>query len=243
MLTAAILSRGRSQIITTHRFFPNALLVCPDTERDLYHKRCPDSKIVEIPEAVHGLGAVRNWVLDNISGDVVMIDDDMKRCFYIAAEDYRYFDDTEQIWQIVENCWINATDAGAMVFGFNQTWDMRKYTPCEPFLLNSWLGNIVGVIGRNPEVRFTEVNKGKVDIDFCLTNLLVYRKVWIDNRYAFSFCRDNNAGGSSEFRTATTVTREMEYLKRKWGKYIQFSSVKTKESIKLKVPRKQDIYI
>lgn len=243
MLTPVILSRGRSRIITTHQFFPNALLVCPDTEVDLYHKKCPNSKIVEIPEQVRGLGAVRNWVLDNIPGDVVMFDDDMQKCFYVGAENYRHFNDIEQMWQIVENCWINASDAGAMAFGFNQTWDIRKFVPCEPFLLHSWIGNIVGIIGRDAEVRFTEVNKSKVDIDFCLTNLLVKRKLWIDNRYAFVFRRDNNAGGSSEFRHSNLVATEMEYLKRKWGKYISISKVKTKESIRIKVQRTQDIYI
>ena len=242
-LTAVILSRGRSQTITTHNFFPHALLVCPDTERDLYHRKCPKSEIVEIPESVRGLGAVRNWVLDNIAGDVVMIDDDMKRCFYLGGEKYVYFNDLETIWQIVENCWINAMDAGAMCFGFNQTYSMVKFHPCEPFLLNSWIGNVVGIIGRNRELRFTEVNKGKVDIDFCLTNMMVCRKVWIDNRYAFTFTRDNNTGGNSAFRDSTTLTKEMDYLKRKWGKYISFSNTKSKESIRIHVPRKQDIYI
>lgn len=235
-LKKVILSRGRASAISTHKFIRDAVIVCPDTEVDGYRK-C-GLEIVPIPESVRGLGAVRNWCLDHFTEDLVMIDDDLKKVFFLGGPKLVYFTDPEDCSAIINNCYVMAGDADCRMFGFNQTYDIRKFDPHDPFLLNSWTGGIIGVIGRDPELRFIETNKGKVDIDFCLQNLMKYRRVWIDDRYAFQTAKDNNRGGSSEFRTLESLNAEMMFLKRKWGKYIAFGKCSSRETVRLHVDRR-----
>lgn len=247
-LQKIILSRGRADTIITHKILKDYVIVVPDTQLEEYitlNRDIDPSHFIQIPETVHGLGAVRNWVLDNFIADIlVMIDDDIKTVINVMRdnmlEEPRKFYDPEVIDQIIWNCAVNAWESGAKLFSFNQTSDKRKFRPEEPFLLKSWVGTITGVIGR--EIRFTEVNKGKVDIDASLYSLMKHRKVWIDNRFCFLNVRDTNKGGNAEFRNSNTLYQEMKFLKRKWGRYISISrKPKTKERISLRVARKQSI--
>ena len=141
--------------------------------------------------------------------------------------------------QILINCYIMADDLGVKCFGFNQS-DIRKYNGTEPFSLNSFLGCVIGVIGR--EHRFRD-DKFKVDYDFCLSCMLTDRITFQDSRYYFSQLRDNNTGGNSIFRTQTEFDRSIETLEQKWGKCITVKRdlYNCNVGIRSNVKRKQDI--
>lgn len=237
-----IISRGRSSTIKkkTCRIFPDYIsILVPESEKKLYEQEV-SNPIETTPNDIIGLGMLRNWVLDNYKEEtVVMVDDDLSYCYRLTGELTKQVNDPDEVVQIIINTAVMAKDIGTGVFGFSQT-DIRKYYGTEPFILNTWVGGVIGIIGR--KLRFTD-NKLKVDIDFCLKNLLVNRIVFQDKRYNFSQLRDNNVGGNAQFRTKENFDQEVKKLTDKWGKCLKIRSHKSNLNINLNVPRKQNIMI
>jgi len=239
-LIILILSRGRVNSITSHKLFPSAKLVCIEEEERLYRNHGLETVI--IPKSVIGLGAIRNWCLDNFKDKtVVMVDDDIKHLACIARENSFRITDPDAILQIVENTALCAEEAGTVFFGFNQAWDVRKYQGNRPFALVCWIGGVVGIIGR--DFRFDENNKLKVDIDYSLQTLLKKRIIWTDNRFSFVQIRNNNTGGNVHLRSLDLYEKEIKYLKEKWGTYYSVKRTRTGEKIGIRVKRKQSILL
>lgn len=233
-----MLSRGRAGKVTTNKLFPDWVeMLVPDDEVELYESMYPNP-ILSIPHEICGLGPVRNWVLDNFDEEtIIMIDDDIKIIYCITELHARRIRDKGEAVQILINDAVMAKDMDAHVFGYTQT-DIRKFNGTMPFALHGWVGCVIGVIGR--KYRFRD-DKFKVDIDFCLQNLLVDRILWIDNRYYFLQCRDNNVGGNSAFRTKEGFDRSVQTLKEKWGDCLKISYHKSQIRISLDVKRRQSV--
>lgn len=215
---------------------PFATLLVPTDEVELYrHTGLP---IETVPPEIRGLGPLRNWVLDNYQEHtVVMVDDDITNLWCTCRESGYSVKDPEAIEQLLRNTAQLAMDLGSSCFGYQQAWDVRKYRASQPFSFNSWVGGVIGVIGRKH--RFMENQKFKVDIDFCLEVLRHDRIVLRDNRYSFVQTRNTNKGGNSVYRTQEAVEREFQRLKNKWGKYIKVRFTKSGETTTIHVDRKK----
>ena len=100
----------------------------------------------------------------------IVVDDDIKHFISVLNLSPVNITKPEMIDQIINNIAVCCMDAGLSLFGLSQFGDVRKYEHTQPFLLNSWTGTIVGIIGRKH--RFTEINKLKVDADFSLINIV-----------------------------------------------------------------------
>lgn len=233
-----ILSRGRSDSVTTVELLPDYIeMLVPESEKELYARKYKNP-ILTIPDCIKGLGPVRNWVLDNFKENIIiMVDDDIKKMYCITELHARPIKDKDEFVQILINTAVMCEDAGLHCFGFSQT-DIRKYSGCEPFKLVGWVGCIIGVIGR--KYRFRD-DKFKVDIDFCLKNMLVDRVIWIDNRYYCIQNRDNNKGGNSAFRTQEDYQKSLDTLLEKWKGWLVVSENKSQVSIKTRIKRKQEV--
>ena len=240
-----ILSRGRWEDIVTTNVLTGYDLVVPDTEYQNYlrasesFKNKPDA-IIQIPDSIEGLGAVRNWCLDHFKDEtLIMFDDDIRAMISVMGKSPLTIRDEQMIEEVIQSCSEDSKAAGCVAFGFNQSPDVRKYRPNEPFSLNKWIGCVVGVHGR--KYRWTETNKLKVDIDFSLQVMFSERIIWMDNRYGFSQIRNLNSGGCSIFRTKNLVNEEQGYLEEKWQGHIKFKFHKGIESVSINVPRKRSI--
>jgi len=53
--------------------------------------------------------------------------------------------------------------------------------------------------------------------------------------------KDGNTGGNSFWRDEETALKEIAYLKKKWGKWINVGQQKTKRRLTLRVKRQQSI--
>lgn len=233
-----ILSRSRSETINTHRLLPDFIeVLVPESQRDEYAARLKNP-IITCPDSVQGLGMLRNWVLDNFREEtVVMIDDDIRVCICKTGFRTRNIKDPLEFLQVLTNIAIMAKDAGCHCFGMSQT-DIRKYNPTSPFNLNTWVGCVIGVIGR--KYRFRD-DPFKVDIDFTLQNLLVDRIVWVDDRYYCYQARDNNRGGNAQFRSKEKFEESVRTLLEKWGKYLKKKMHAGQIGLSIQVKRKQVI--
>lgn len=240
-LRLVIMSRGRAKTMTSHRLFPSATLVVPESEFQTYYAAAlvDGSQIEAIPDAVIGISAVRNWIVRRFPEDaIVMIDDDIKACVALVSLRCRKLL-PDEIVAMISNAAHCAAGAGARIFGWHQRSDPKLLQRNDPFGLHHWVGGVLGVIGKEP--RWDELLRCKCDIDACLTEFMERRIVWQDARFCFVQERDKNLGGNSLFRSEERIKVEQRHLKRKWKGHIQFENYKSQERVAIDVQRRQPV--
>lgn len=193
------------------------------------------------PDQVAGIGPLRQWILDHVTDEtVVMVDDDVYEVRVVAGQVTKshVIRNPAAIRQILENTERLAKGFGTPIFGFDQSGgDVRKFRPHDPFGLNSWAGGVIGIIGR--DLRYDTSLLMRADIDFCLKVLLKYRVVAIDRRFAFVHRRFTNPGGNDHMRSSSRNELEIERLQARWGRWIGVQQVKTTTRLKVRVRRRQ----
>jgi hypothetical protein len=229
-------SKGRAQTLSEKalRLFPDATVCVGDDEVKAY---APITQNLLVhPAHVVGIGPLRQWVLDQVDDPcVVMVDDDVTHVYSQVGFHKRRIEDPDTARALVERLAILAADAGARVFGFQQAARPLSYANFRPFSLNTWVGGLVGIIGR--ELRFDTSLLLRADIDFCLQSLMRDRFVLVDGRYSFIHTRFAGKGGNAANRSAERHAREIAYLKRKWGPYLDEVEAKGTTRLVLHVKR------
>lgn len=239
-MRVVIMSRSRAASVTSHRLFPSATLVVPESQvRDYTAQAALPRNIVAIPDEVRGISRVRNWILRRFEETaIVMADDDLMACRSLVALRPKALL-PEEIMAMVETTAYCAAGAGAGIFGWNQRADPRLLARNRPIAFTHWVGGVVGVVGREP--RWDELLTCKCDIDACLRELLERRIVWQDARFCFEQERDTNLGGNSLFRTEERIRAERRYLKSKWKAHIRFEEYKSQDRVSIHVDRRQTV--
>ena len=239
-LRLVIMSRGRARSMTSHRLFPSAVLLVPESEfADYSQSAARDLEMQAIPDAIIGISAVRNWIVAHFPQDaIVMIDDDIAACVCMVSLRCRKLS-AEEVLAMVTNTAHCAHGAGAKLFGWHQRSDPKLLKRNDPFGVTHWVGGVLGVIGK--ETKWDELLRCKCDIDASLSEFLERRIVWQDARFSFLQERDKNLGGNSLFRSEERIAIEKRHLKRKWKGHIIFESYKTQERVALDVQRRQPV--
>ena len=97
-----IISRNRSDIITSHKLFPFAQILVPESEKSDYEHLSND--IETVPDSIIGLGQLRNWILDTYKEEIViMLDDDITSCRCISRESYYKVQNPDDVKTILLN--------------------------------------------------------------------------------------------------------------------------------------------
>jgi hypothetical protein len=240
-LRLVILSRSRSRSITSHKLFPTATLLVPESEAE--HYRHTGLEIETIPDAMAGISAVRNWVLKHFTEDaIVMLDDDISACVCMVSLRCRKLSIAETLAMLENSAWC-ARGAGARLFGWHQRSDPRLLQRNDPFGVNHWVGGAVGVVrDENGGVpKWDELLKCKCDIDATLQELMDNRLVWNEARFCFVQERDKNLGGNSLYRNEERIATEKRYLKRKWKAHIRLETYKSQDRVAMDAPRRQSV--
>ena len=238
-LRVVIMSRIRARSITTHRLFPRATLVVPESEIAAYAHTGLEA--TGIPDSISGVSAVRNWIIARFPEEcLVMMDDDISAAMCMVSLKVRKLS-VEEAAQMVENTAYCARGAGARLFGWHQRSDPRLLQRNDPFGVHHWMGGAVGVIGK--DVRWDEMLKCKCDIDATLTELMVNRLVWNEARFCFAQERDKNLGGNSLFRSEERIAAEKRYLKSKWKAHMRFETYKSQDRVAIDVKRRQSVHL
>ena len=240
-LRLVIMSRSRPRSITSHRLFPKATLVVPESELADYAS-VPLEKVT-LPDAVSGVSAVRNWILRYFKEDaLVMLDDDITACVCMVSLRCRKLSADETL-AMLENSAYGARGAGARLFGWHQRSDPRLLQRNDPFGVNHWVGGAVGVVRdeKGGVPKWDELLKCKCDIDATLQELLDNRLVFNEARFCFVQERDKNLGGNSLFRSEERIATEKRYLKRKWKAHIRLESYMSQDRVSMDAPRRQSV--
>ena len=229
-------SKGRAQTLSQKalRLFPDALVCVGEDEVDTYHKIT--SNLLIHPTNVVGIGPLRQWILDTVKDHcMVQVDDDVTHIYSQVGFHKWRIEDPDTARAIVERLAILAQDAGARIFGFQQAARPLAYANFRPFSMNTWVGGLVGIIGR--ELRYDPSLLLRADIDFCLQSLMRDRFVMVDGRYSFIHTRFAGKGGNASNRSAERHAQEIAYLKRKWGPYLEEVQAKGTTRLVVKVQR------
>ena len=229
-------TKGRADVIGAKalRLFPDATLCIGADEVDAYAP-LSNNLLVHPPEVV-GIGPLRQWVLDHVNDPcVMMVDDDVTHVYSQVGFHKERIEDADTARAIVERMAILAQDAGVRVFGFNQAARPLTYANFRPFSLDTWVGGVVGIIGR--ELRYDQRLLLRADIDFCLQSLLHDRIVLVDGRFSFIHTRFAGSGGNARQRSSERHAQEMAYLKRKWGPYLDIVQAKGTTRLVVRVSR------
>jgi hypothetical protein len=189
---------------------------------------------------VLGIGPLRQWIIDHHTADddtVFMVDDDVSGCWSIVGLQKHKLWRAADVLQVVANSAHCAREIGARIFGFSQSWDVRKFMPQRPVSFTGWVGGCVGIVGRerlyDPELKL------RADIDACLTSLLRHRIIYRDDRFAFEHRRFIGAGGNAVLRSEAQHARELRYLRQKWGAHLTVQQSKTTTRLVVHAPRTQ----
>jgi hypothetical protein len=240
-LRLIILSRSRARTMTSHRLFPSATLLVPESELEQYAP-IPLEKAT-VPDSVMGISSLRNWVLKHFKDDaIIMLDDDISACVCMVSLRCRKLS-VEETLVMLTNSAFNARGAGARLFGWHQRSDPRLLQRNDPFGINHWVGGAVGVVrdAQGGVPVWDELLKCKCDIDATLQELMDNRLVWNEARFCFVQERDKNLGGNSLFRSADRIATEKRHLKRKWKAHITFENYKSQDKVAMHVPRRQSV--
>jgi hypothetical protein len=207
---------------------PSALIsVAQGQVKDYVDAGNNKSKMLIHPDDMIGLCKKRNWILRNVTDEVVvMIDDDIANVRSLVGERPRVIKDEASILRIFNNSCEIAKVVGAHLFGYNQSWDIKKYAPFVPFSFIGYPAGVHGIIGR--EVWYDENNMLHDDVDYALQQIEKYRVVWLDKR--FGFCcpvqTTRMPGRGQSYNSEQRDRQERAYLKQKWGPYYQMGEWK-----------------
>jgi len=172
------------------------------------------------PDEVTGMAAIRTWILDHYSQRcVVTFDDDVFRLVCLVGHRPRVITDPEAVFRILFNSATIATSIGAPLFGYAITANILGFFPYDPFAFLKAFGPVLGFAGRGvyPDPKLNH----STDADMALQALLKFRFVWQDTRFMFEHKIMTNSGGNRHVITKETWARDRNYLKRKWGDYLQ----------------------
>jgi hypothetical protein len=242
-LRVVIPSRKRAEVLKQNalQLFPYATVSVAEQEYDDYLPLFEDNpgQLTTHPDNVSGIAPIRQWVLDNFHEECILfVDDDVYSIRSSLGYKGMYLRGPGAALRLVMNAANIAKGIGTAFFGFNQAGgDVRKFRPQKPFLLDSWAGGVVGIIGR--DIRYDTGLRLRADIDFVLQTLQHKRITFIDNRFAFLHRRFGLTGGNAGNRSQKRNQEEIDYLLKKWGHWIDVRDVKTTTRIIVKVPRSQ----
>jgi len=220
--------------------FPGALWVMDAADAAVYP--LPKEQILVHPDDVVGLPRKRQWMLDHIQDEtLVMIDDDIDFLFIQCGLVGRRTYDPGVIAHVVDQAYTIAKELGTSFFGFSVMADVRKFRASDPFILKGWMDGVIGIIGR--KYRFNTHLRSRGDIDFALKVLEGDRFLWCDNRFAFSHDRFGRPGGMTGTRTSDTDRKDISFLKAEWTPYLKFSMRQKGMTPSFTITRKQPILL
>lgn len=247
-MKVVVMSRRRPNVCAkgSHKIFPSALVSIGEDDVDSYKKAgIPGKNLLIHPKEVVGICPSRNWILDNIEEEtLVIVDDDCKGIACIVGErdvPARMIKEEKSIMMIFETLEQGAKEIGTGYFGIGRIGlDDRKFSPFNSFQFVGYSNSVHGIIGR--EFRFDEDNMVNDDIDFCLRMIRRYRVIFLDNRYSYVPMASTRrmAGGATSFLTKKRDKMERMKVKKRWGKYYQLGKWKFGEvTSRICVERKQ----
>lgn len=221
-------SKNRSALIKTHLFFKpeDVLIFVEPQEVKRYKIFCPEYEIIDILKSNQGLSYARNFILEYVKEDKIIMADDDISFFGVRQSNHRYDSllfNSEECLQDIEKgldtyCGYSLP-VDMFTFFANKISDKRLYENTR--YLTAFYGlNLLTMKKHN--IRFDPDSLVADDIDISTQILLANENIVIDFQYAFRH-ELRTEGGLSEMRKNTSFNVDecfrncVEKLGKKYG--------------------------
>lgn len=204
---------------------PSAMICIDEREVEDYKPYVPADKLLVHPPLTGG-AYVRNWILDNVEAEaVVMLDDDFSG-IHCNTGSKRFLTDSEEILAIIENGAITCADLGLTTFCWSRTPNTTIIHPdWRPVVPIQFVFGAFGLMGDALKRRYRTDMPGRADVDWTLQTLLHDRCVIADVRYYFDFGQVfSGRGGNVGLVTPDDFLRGSKLLKKTWGNSFSFKT-------------------
>lgn len=228
--------------------FPDSVIWVHEGEREDYLRVLPESRLRT--HNVSGLAAIRReMILGTKNECVVMIDDDVDELYFLEGEKVTHTRDGAIMTQVIENSVRICKDLGLKMFGYNMIPEPKFYNSCNPMSLSTVFCFVYGVFGKNivPDGRLHYILE---DVDMVMTCLMDNRIVYKDCRFAFvGKSTGGGVGGCQGVRNSIDHEKDMEFMKKKWGKYLNIGKKRVSKKasnvngLSLNVKRKSPLVV
>jgi hypothetical protein len=210
---------GRADRVKAVKAIQGDLLCVPASEARAYESRRYGVEVVAHPNTLRGLAAKRQWIADKF-GDVFMVDDDVRAFVRLWLPTYRrdYRPTAQEARDAAEATHETAKEMGVYLFGFAFFGDTRLFRRQKPFLLTGYVNGCCFGLRAGSKLKFrTDVVAVE---DMALSGMNAYHDhyLFVDQRFG---PRQEKTfaipGGQALHRTAETVRRDTETLRRLIG--------------------------
>tara|TARA_R110000803_G_C11980669_1_gene320710 strand:- start:1213 stop:1971 length:759 start_codon:yes stop_codon:yes gene_type:complete len=222
-------SYKRAGDVTSHKIFPSAKIVVPESQLSDYQSHY-GGQVVSIPDDRDGnLAIKRNAILDMAAADgvewVLMVDDDYRYVGRITdhsnqngQQQTRWLNNDEIETLIDDGCRM-ADELQTGMWGLNVKDDPKFYREYSPFSLTTpCLGPWQAV--KVSELRYDETIFLKEDYDFWLQSIRKYRKTLRFQSYHYMVNHQTKSGGVVSYRTKQREEEHNQMLQKKWGRRV-----------------------
>jgi len=202
---------------------PSAVICVDEREAKDYASEVPKDKLLLHPP-MEGLPYVINWMMDNVSADILIEIDDDFRGVKVTTGSQRYIHSPDEILAILENSARNTKDLGLTTFCFSRTPNTTVIKPdVRPIVPTQSVCNAFGVMGRARRRHYRPEYFGRADVDWTLQTLLEDRCVYADIRFYFDCGRVfSGRGGNVGLVTPEQFEKASRALRHTWGDAVSF---------------------
>lgn len=213
-------SMGRAKRVLTKDSITHGVLCVPESEEKIYREYNPNIPIETHPDSIKGLTMKRQWIIENHK-NVFMADDDIKyiqRLYTEQGEEQKLDpDEAYDVIQYIGNC---AKMAGCYYFGLSKEKNPLAYNEFSPIGLTGIINGSCGFI-EGSKLYYSP--KAVLSEDYWMAglNAYMYRKCWIDKRFA-EVCAPygGNGGGCASYRTVEQEKEDTLFLRQCFGEAI-----------------------
>lgn len=217
-------SKGRADSIQrVQELFPNGVLFVHESEAKEYEKTAVIPIITH--KKTRGYGDVLNEIFKQCTENNIrysaVFDDDKYYFSSLVGNRQRQLS-TEQIEQsIINGCQV-LEDLDSYMYLFSTASSIIKYSQAEPYKIGFSLPQ-GAVIHRNSKMMRYKIGVHyHEDFDFCMDYIKKNKYYIVEMRTLCISKGELNVGGCNSFRNEASHKRAVEYIKKKWGKYVSF---------------------
>jgi hypothetical protein len=205
----------RADIACTHKYLTEVVYVVAESQKTDYN----GLKILVCPDSAQGnLCRVRNWILNNQKGDILLIDDDLTALGVWIGNQSKKLNEAEAI-EFIEHGFILAKDMGCKYWGINPAMDKGSYREYTPFSTKTYIGGPFQAF-IDLDLRYDENLPLKEDYDLTIQVLNKNRKALRINYAHYFNDMHGKKGGCADYRTIEKEKEQFKLLQKKWGSKI-----------------------
>ena len=228
-------SYKRAGNVLTRKVFPDSILAVHEFEADIYKDKNGGSILI-IPDTLKGnIARVRNYILDNIDDNRIIMADDDIRAFGYHENGKQNILDRDRLLSFIDNGYEMCKELNAHLWGINLQSDPMFYHEFQPITL---LGVVLGTFSCHykPTLRYDDNLYLNEDYDYFLKNILKYRKVLRFKKYYYIADHLDMKGGCGAYRLKDTEIEQALIMQKRWGSKVFRFDINKSTNGRIRVP-------